>query len=88
MTFQATKEPAANSTAPIASQLTRSVATHSSTTNRAKNSSEEPMSFWPMRTTRDAPQAMNSGPRWRGSGRWNGPTFHVPAANSSRRSVR
>ena len=42
------------------------------------------MSFWPMRTTSDAPQAMNSGPRWRGSGRWNGPTFHVPAFRPTR----
>ena len=31
---------------------------------------------------------MRSGPEWRGSGRWKGPTFHVPAASSSRRSVR
>ena len=35
-----------------------------------------------------APQAMSSGPRCSGSGRWNGPTCHVPAASSSRFSTR
>ena len=72
----------------MASQLRRSVATQSSTTNRAKNSSDDPRSFWPTITTSDATHAMSSGPRWRGSGRWSGPTFQVPAASSSRRSVR
>ena len=71
--FHATNDPTANRTPPMASQLRRSVATHSSTTNRAKNSSDEPRSFWPTITTSDATQAMSSGPRWRGSGRWSGP---------------
>ena len=46
---------------PMTRKLARSVATHSITTNRAKNSSDEPRSFWPIITTTANAHASRTG---------------------------
>ena len=66
----------------------RPVATQIITTNRAKNSSEEPRSFWYTITTSVTAQARITGPRYLGSGRRSGPTFQTLVAMSSRWSTR
>ncbi len=73
---------------PITRKLAFSVATQSSTTNRVKNISDEPRSFSPTITITVKAHAITIGNRYWGSGRLNGPTRQVPAAISSRRSVR
>ena len=64
------------------------MATHSSVTNSAKNSSELPRSFWLIITTSDAAHASSTGPRCFGSGREIGPTRRLLTARSSRFSTR
>ena len=64
------------------------MATHSSATNRAKNSSEVPRSFWEIITTSDAAHARSTGPRCLGSGSGIGPSRRLLTASSSRFSTR
>ena len=73
---------------PSSSQPACSVATHIITTNRAKNSNEDPRSRWPTITSTANAQATAMGRRNRGSGRWNGPTLQPELAISSRCSAR
>ena len=82
--FHATYAAEANRPEPMTRNEVRCVATHSITMNRAKNSSEEPRSFWYTMITMVMAQATSTGPRYFGSGRRNGPTFHTLVAMSSR----
>jgi hypothetical protein len=66
----------------------RSVAIQTITMNRVKNSSDDPRSFWKVMMPMAMNQATNTGPKWRGSGRYSGPTFQVACAKSARCSIR
>ena len=78
----------ANNTAPTARKLAFSVAIQTITMKRVKKSKLEPRSFCPTINTTLKPQAPRRGSRSRGSGSWNGPTFHVFCLMSSRVSAR